>query len=150
MAQARFFVHEVEVIVQALAIIWNQICPGRLLVVPWLVGRAGLHGGENANQPGLLTPAGQDLFHPVFLPEVPLADELDFDARFGRHLPGVLAYPVAERFGKLRVVEYPDLPLVQKRCHPPGKANLWQCAKNQHPVPATQHSGYLPGVTFCQ
>ena len=98
----------------------------------------------------MLAPAGQNLLHPVFLPEVSLADELDPDTRFGRHLLRVLTNPVAEWLGKLRIVEYPDLPLVQKRRHPPGKANLRQSPENQHTVPATQHSGYLPGVTFRQ
>src|ERR1700742_959849 len=30
------------------------------------------HGRENADQPPLLPPTGQNLFHTVFLPEVPL------------------------------------------------------------------------------
>jgi hypothetical protein len=150
MAQAQILVHEVEIVMQTLAVIWYQKCLAGLLVVPWLVGRARLHGGENADQPCLLAPAGQNLFCPVFFSEVPLADELDFDSGFGSHLLRVLTNPVAERLGELRIVEYPDLPLVQKRRHPSGKADLWQYAKNQHPVPATQHSGNLPGVTFRQ
>ena len=150
MAESQILVHEVEVVMQALAVIRNQIRLARLLVVPGLVGRAGLHGGENADQPRLLTPSGQNLFHPVFLPEVPLADELDLDARIGSHLLRVLPNLVAEWLGELRIVEYPDLPLVQKRGHPTGKADLWQCAENQHPVPATQHPGYLRRVTFRQ
>jgi hypothetical protein len=51
-----------------------------LLVVPWLVGRAGFHGRENADQPRLLIPAGQNLFHPVFLTEIRPADELEVGA----------------------------------------------------------------------
>ena len=150
MAQAQIFVHEVEVIVQTLAIFRNQIGLAGLLVVPWLVGRAGFHGGENADQPRLLTPAGQNLLHPVFLPEVPFADELDLDSCFDSHLLGVLTNPVTEWLGELGIVEYPDLPLVPKRRHPPGKADLRQRAEYQHPVPATQHSGYLRRVTFRQ
>ena len=118
--------------------------------MPWLVGRAWLHGGENADQSCLLTSACQNLFCPVFLPEVPLADELDLDSSLGRHLLRVLANLVAEWLGELRVVEYPDLPLVQKRCHARRKADLRQRAKNQHPVPTAQHSGNLRSVTFRQ
>jgi hypothetical protein len=76
------------------------------------------------------------------------ADELNFDSRFDRHLPGILANPVAEGFGKLPIVEDPDFSLIQKRCHPPGKTDLRQRPENQHPIPTTQHTGYLSGVTF--
>jgi hypothetical protein len=47
----------------------------------------------------------QDLLHPIFLPEVSLADELDLDASVRRHLSGVLPNPVPKRLGELRVVE---------------------------------------------
>ena len=149
MAQPQILVHEVEVVMQALAVIRYQIRLAGLLVVPRLVGRAGLHGRENADQPRLLTPAGQNLFHPVFLPEVPLADELDLDSRFGRHLLRVLANPVAERLGELRIVEYPIF-LSYRNDVIPGKADLRQRAENQHPVPTAQHSGDLGGVTLRQ
>jgi hypothetical protein len=148
MAQAQILVHEVEVVMQALAVIRNQKRLACLLVVPWLVGRAGLHGRENAHQPCLLTPTGQNLFHPVFLPEVPLADELDLDSRLGSHLLCVLANPVAEWLGELRVVEYSDLPLEQKRRHSPGKTDPRQRSENQHPVPTAQHSGNLCVVSL--
>ena len=44
MAQAQILVYEIEIVMQTLAIIWNQKCLARLFVVPWLVCRAGLHG----------------------------------------------------------------------------------------------------------
>ena len=122
MAQPQVFVDEVEVVVQALAVVRYQIGLAGLLVVPRLVGRAGLHGRENADQPRMLARAGQNLFHPVFLPEVPLADELDLDARFRRQPLRVLANPVAEWFGELRIVEDPDLPLVQNTTSSPRQS----------------------------
>jgi len=48
----------------------------------------------------MLASAGQNLLHPVFLPEVSLADELDLDASVRRHLFGVLPNPVPERLGE--------------------------------------------------
>src|SRR3982750_4564392 len=146
--EAQIFIHKVEVVMQALAVIRNQIRLACLLVVPGLVCRAGLHGGENAHQPRLLTPSRENFFHPVFLPEVPLADELDLDTGFRRHLLRVLANPVPEWLGELRIVEDPNLSLEEKRRHASGKADLWQCAENQHPVPTTQYTGNLSGVTF--
>jgi hypothetical protein len=143
-------VQEVEVVMQALAVIRNQIRLAGLLIVPWLVRGAGLHGGENAHQPRLLAPTGQNLFHPVFLPEVPLADELDLDAGFRRHLLRVLPNPVPVRLSELRIVENPNLSFEQKRSHSSGKADLWQGAENQHPVPTTQHALDLWGVSLRQ
>jgi hypothetical protein len=63
----------------------------------------------------------QYCFREIFFPNVPLADELDPDASLRRHLFGIFTNPVAERFGELRVVEDPDIPLVQKRVIPPAK-----------------------------
>ena len=88
------------------------------------------------------------MFHPVFLAEVPLADKLDLYTIFRRQTLGALSNPIPERLGKLRIVENPDLPLVQERCHPTGEADPRQSAKNQHPVPATQHAFNLSGVSL--
>ena len=150
MAQAQVLVHEIEIIVQALAVIGNQVCLTCLLVVPWLVRRARLHGGKNAHQSRLLAPTGQNLVHPVFLPEVPLADEFDLDTGFSRHLLRVLANPVPERLGELRIVKDPNPSLEQKRGHSPGKTDLRQGTENQHPVPAAQDPRNLRRVPVRQ
>ena len=93
---------------------------------------------------------GQDFLHAVFLVQVPLADKLDFDTGLDRLPLRVLAQLIAERLGEARVVEDPHLPLIQIRGHSPGVADLRQRAKNQHPVPAAQHSRYLCGIPFGQ
>ena len=145
-AEAQFLVDEIEVVMQALAVIGNQICLPGLFVVPWLVGRTGLHGRENTDESGLLTPSGEDLFYPIFPPEIPLADEFDLDTAFGRHLFRALANPVPEWLGELRIVEDPDLALEQKRC----QTDLRQRAENQHPIPATQYARNLVRMPLCQ
>ncbi len=62
----------------------------------------------------------RDLLHPVFLANTALAQEVDLDPVFGRQSFGVLPKRVPERLGELRVVEDPNLPLVQLRGHPLG------------------------------
>ena len=146
MAQAELLVHEIELVMQTLAVIGKQIRLSGLFVVPRLVGGAGLHRREDAHQPHLLPSFRQRLLHPIFLAEVPLADKLDLDASLRRHLFGVLPNPVPERLGELRVIEDANLPLKQERCHSPGKADPRQGPENQHPVPATQHAGNLRRV----
>ena len=130
MTQAEFFAHEVEVVVQTLAVIRKQIRLAGLLVVPRLVGGAWLDRREDAHQPSLLPLFRQDLLHTIFLPEVALADELDLDASVRRHLFSVLPNPVPKRVGELRVVEDANFPLKQKRRHSPCKADPRQGAKN--------------------
>jgi hypothetical protein len=147
-AQTEFFVDEVEVIVQALAVVAHQVRFARFLVVPRLVSGTGLHCREDANQSGMSASLGQDLFDKIFLADVPLADELDFDSRFGRQSFGVLAKPVAEGFGKLRIVKYPDLSLEQKGSHSFGETDAGQRPEDQHPVPTAQYPFNLRSVSL--
>ena len=146
--QTEFFVDEVEVIVQAFAVVGNQVSLSGLFVVPWLVCRAGLHRREDAHQSRVLSAFLQQFLHPVLFAEVPLADEFDFNTRPGCHLLGVLPNPVAERLGELWIVEDPDLSFKQQRCHPSGETDSRQCAENQHPVKTAQHSRYPCGVSL--
>ena len=122
-AQAELLVDEVEVVMQAFPVIRHEVRFAGLFVVPWLVRRTGLHRREDAHQAGLLASLGEDVFHTVFLPEVPFTYELDLDACFRRHLFGILPNPVPVRLGKLRVVENPDLPFEQKRRHSSRKTD---------------------------
>jgi len=87
--QAELLVDEVEIVVQALAVIRQQIGLARLLVVPWLVGRARLHRREDTYQSWLVTSLVQNLLHPVFLANVPLAKKLDLEAVLGGKTLGV-------------------------------------------------------------
>jgi hypothetical protein len=98
----------------------------------------------------MLTPAGENLFHPIFLPKIALADELDLNARCGRHFLGVLTDPVAEWLGKLPLVEDPNLSLRQKRSHPFGKTDSGQGTKDQHPIPTPQYSRDLIPMPISQ
>ena len=50
-AQPQVFVDEIEVVVQALAVVRQQIGLAGVLVVPRLVGRAGFHRRQDAYQP---------------------------------------------------------------------------------------------------
>jgi len=147
MTKAQILVHEIEVVMQAFAVVRYQVCFARLFVVPWLVGRTGLHRREDAHQTRVPSALLQKFLRPVFLPKVPFANELDFDARVRRQSLRVLTNPIAERLGELRIVEYPDLSLEQKRRHPAGKTDSRQSAEDQHPVEATQHAFNLCGVS---
>src|ERR1700748_1647474 len=75
--QAEFGVHEVEIIVQALAAGRAQIGLVRLLVMPWLVGVAGLHRRDDVNQAGMLAALLQHLGDNRLLADMALSDMLN-------------------------------------------------------------------------
>ena len=134
----------------AFAVVGLQKRLARLLVVPRLVGRARFHGREDADQTGVIATPGQYFLHPIFLAEVPFADELDLHVGFAGQLLGVLPQLVAERLGKARIIKNPHLALVKVGGHPGSEADLRQSAENQHPVPAAQHTGDLGSIPFRQ
>ncbi len=94
----------------------------------------------------MIPPLGQDLLDAVFVADIALAEKLDLDSVVGRQPLGILAKLVAERLGEFRIVEDPNLALVQIRGHPSGIADLWQGAEQQDAVPTTQYSGDLVAV----
>jgi hypothetical protein len=69
-----------------------------------------------------MLPASFEYFlHQVFLPEVPLANELDLQARLRRQTLGGFPEPVAEWLGELRIVEDPYLLSNRNDVIPPAK-----------------------------
>lgn len=138
-AQSQILVDEIEIVVQALAFVWPQKSLASGLIVPGLVDRTWLHGRENTYQPRMLATLGQRLLHQIFLAYVSFSDELDFDPGLPRQPLGAVSQPFAERLGKLRVVEDPNLPFVEVGGHLRRVADLRQRAENQDAIPASQH-----------
>ena len=107
--QAEFGVHEVEVVVQALAAVRPDEGLVRLLVVPGLVGVAGFHGRDDVHQARDVATLRKHARDHIFLADMRLADVLDLtppasaasDARS-------LAHAIAQRLGEVRVVEDAD------------------------------------------
>jgi len=122
-AEARFFIHETEVVMQALAIAGYKIRLTALLVVPRLVCRAGFHCRENADKPRMLSPFRRQFLCAIFFSDAPGANELNLNARCRRQLFRVLADPPAKRCGEFRIVENPNRPRIQERRHSTCAAN---------------------------
>src|SRR5437773_12104606 len=68
-AQPQIRIDEIDVVVQAFAVRWLQVCLVRLFVVPRFIAATGLHGRQNAHQPGLISSLVQQLLHPLLLTE---------------------------------------------------------------------------------
>ena len=148
-AQPQFLVEAIEIVVQASAVVRQQICLPGVLVAPRLVDGARFHGREDTHQPRTISAFCKDLLYPIFLPHIPFAQELDLDAVFGSQPFGVLAKLIPERFGKARIIEDPDLSLVQARGHSLRVADLRKRAEDEHAIrrPSTPRSDQVRSVS---
>ena len=79
-----------------------------------------------------------------------LGDVLDRDPGFGRQRCRALPHPIAQRLGKLRVIEDADAVGIEKPRHPLGVADHRQRPGDHHPVVAGQHPGYPIVIAFRQ
>ena len=149
-AQAELLVDEVEVVVQALALIGAQEDVAVALVQPGLVARAGLHRRDHMHQPRRVAAHGQHARHQVFLADVALVDVLDLHASGLADLLRTLADALAQRLGKARVVEDADAARVQKARHPARVARAGQRARHDDAVVARQHAVKVRRVPISQ
>ena len=149
-AEAKLFVDEVEVVVQALA--GGRFEEGLVgpLVVPRPVARAGLHRGQDVNEPRVVTAALEHLLDQCFLAGLALAHKLDLDTGLLGEPLGVVAHLIPERLSEEWVVEDVDIVRPQVRGHAVGVTQAWQSSRDDHPVPARQHSGDLVLVAIDQ
>ena len=116
-AQPKFFVDYIEVVMQAFAWYRLQVRLAIVLVVPGLVTGTGFHGRNDMHQAGSIATRGQHARNQFFFAKVALAHMLDLNPRFGADLMRPITNPVAQRFGKLRVVKNPNALLVKKARH---------------------------------
>ena len=134
--QAQFGIHEVEIIVQALAAVRPQVGPVRLLVVPGSVGVAGLHRRDDMHQAGMIAALFQHLGDDCFLADVALGDMLDPDPGFSGQRCRRLTHSLTKRRGKVRIVEDADPVGVEEPRHPLGVADGGKRPGYNNPVVA--------------
>jgi len=76
------------------------------LVLPGIIGGAGLHGGEDVQRSGVIAARGAVLLSAALLTErLDFADELELQAGLGRQPIGAGANVIAQRLGPARIVE---------------------------------------------
>src|ERR1700746_2708932 len=85
-----------------------------------------------------------------FLADVVLGNVFDGNASGTRQLGGTLAHSIAQRFGKSRIVEDPDLPRRKKSRHSLRVTGSRQCAGDDDPVIAGEHPREALAVTLRQ
>lgn len=151
-AEAEHLVNEVEVVVQALAAIAANEGATGFLVMPWLVGRARLHGREDVHQSRTVPTGREDLLNAISLAEVFHAlDELDLHAFLGGQTLRARANGLAEGQRELLgVIEQPDVSTIEFSGHRLGIRNARQRPLKQQPVEAGQDADDLLHVTLDQ
>ena len=148
--QPEFGVLEVEIIVQALAAVRPDEGLVCLLVVPGLVGIAGFHGRDDVHQTGAVATLLEHARNNIFLTDMRLGDVLDGNSRFGGQRCRTVAHAVAQRLGKLGVVEDADALGIQIPGHPGSIANPRQRAGDHQSVVARKYPADPVVVAFRQ
>ena len=139
--QPQLVVQEVEIVMQAFAGVRAHIGLVRLLVMPRLIGVAGLHRRDDMHQARTIAARLKHLGDDRFLADVALGDMLDDDPRLRGQQGRALSHPLAQRRGKLRVVEDPHVPCIKEPRHPGGVAHRRKRSSDHYPVVARQHTG---------
>ncbi len=81
--EPKFFVNEIEIIVETFALVKLKECLPCSLVMPWFISTALFHGGKDVDEPFGLSGFLDDFLDPVIFAESPkLTDELDLNAVF--------------------------------------------------------------------
>ena len=137
-AEAIFFVDEIEIVMEAAPRVIFEKCFVRFLVVPWLEGSTCLHGGKNMDESRVVTAFRDDFFNPLFLPEVPLEDELDLESIVTGHGPGAFINHISHGRGPLLKIENPDTGSIEETRDSSRITNIRQSSLDDYSVKTRQ------------
>jgi hypothetical protein len=112
-------------------------------IMPGFIGGAGLHRGEDMNQPGVFTPLTKNLSHSLLLTKLRLADEINLQASTDSDLFGILADFLTEWFGPLGIVKDADAMNLEIAGHAFGVTKPWQGAGNNNAVVAGEYTSHF-------
>ena len=149
--QSQFFVDEIEVVMQALAVVGAQVRLTRRLVVPRPIRGTRFHGGEDPDQTRVLASLLEDLVNLVLLAKaLRSSDELDLQPVLDRQLFSVFPQRLAQRLRPARIVKDANLMGVKISRHALGITETRQSALNQHAVVTGKHASDLAAPAFSQ
>ena len=147
--ESKGLIDEVEVVMEAFARGGFQQGMALFLVMPGAIGGAGFHGGEDVDQPGMITPFSNDRLDPVFFAKgLVAADEFDLDAGLAGKLLGMVAQLIPQGLCPPGIVEQPDLVVTEVARHGAGITNIRQGAGDDDAIEAGKHARDLILVTF--
>ena len=151
-AESKFSIDEVEVVVQTFLLRWLDVVCTRFLVVPGIVGLAPFHRREDMHQSWMSTSFIQNLLNAIlFSKGFALADELDLQTVLLGYRFRIASNSLSQWFGKLlAIVEDANPVHVQILGHPFGIAERLQATRDDDSIIAMQDAIDLIVVSFGQ
>ena len=135
-------IHEIKVVVQALAAVRANeglVCG---FVVPRSVGVTGFHRRDDVDQPRVFAALLQHALDHGFLAGVAFGDVLDRHPGTGRQRSGGVPDTITQRLREGRVIEDFDPAGVEEPGHPLRVADRRQGSRDHHTVVAGQNARY--------
>jgi len=139
-AQSQLFVQEVEIVGHTFAGVRFQIGFAGHFVMPRTIRSTAFHRAKDMHQAWLFAALVQDFLNPGFLAKILIAHKFDLYSVGLRQRFGILSNPLAQRLGKLGIVEDANALLIQIMRHALGVTEGLQTAREHNAVIATQHA----------
>jgi hypothetical protein len=149
-AQPQIFKNDVEVVMDALRFGTSEKRSAGLFVMPGFERRTGFQGGENMDQPRLISTLGHDLFNSFFLPKILFPNKFDLQTILLGQTLGMETDFVPQGFRKMGVIENPNPLGSQMATHRIGVTDIGERASDQNTIEARKDPSNLTGVFFCQ
>jgi hypothetical protein len=149
-AQPKIFKDEVEVVVDALGFRATEKGLARLLVMPGFERRAGLQGGEDMDQSGMIPTLGDDLLDASFLTEILLSDKFDLQTIVLSQALRLETDFLPQGFGKLGIIENANALRSQVTTHCIGITDIGKRPSDDYPIEAREDTPNLIGIFLCQ
>jgi hypothetical protein len=149
-AQSQIFKDEVEIVMDAFRFCPSEKRSAGLFVMPGLERRTGFQGGENMDQPRMISTLGHDLFNSFFLPEVLFPNKFDLQSTLLGQPLGMETDFIPQGLRKTGVIKNPNALGSQMATHRIGVTDIGERASNQNSIEARKDPSNLTGVSFCQ
>ncbi len=148
--QSQIFKDEVEIVVDAFGFRASEKGLARLLVMPGLERRTGLQGGEDMDQPRMISTLGDNLLQTFFLPEILLSDKFDLQTILLGQLLRMETDFVPQGFDKLGIIENANALGSQMATHGIGIADIGKRPGDDYPIKTRKDASNFTGISFCQ
>jgi hypothetical protein len=149
-AQSQVFKDEVEIVVDTFGFCTSEKGFARLLVMPGLERRTGLHGREDMYQSRMISTLDDDLLETLFLPKIFFSDKFDLQTILLGQLLCMETDFVPQGLGKSGIIENANALGPQMATHGIGIADIGECPGDDNPIKTRKDSSNFIGISFCQ
>ena len=148
-AESKITINEIEVVVKTFTAVKFQEGPSTLLVMPWPVAVATLHGWENMDQPFCNLLWFDELLDTIIFSECPyFADEFNFNSCFFGNRFCRITNSFCQRLTEFLVIEYLYLICIKLACHSIRMTPRRNISLDNHTVIAGENSSNFRSISF--